>query len=67
MSEKIDEKMTKNDDFWPQKIPPNHMFRPVRARYLPWNRSDHVAPAPVCLCHIWNQVGSLFHTADLLR
>ena len=54
----MSEKSVKNDDFGPQKIPPNCAFDPDRWRHLPWNRPWYLALGPVFLRRIWNQVAN---------
>ena len=64
---KMSEKRVKNDDFGPQKIPPNCAFDPDRGRYLPWNHFWYGAPGLVCLCRIWNQVANASGLHDQVR
>ena len=64
---KMSEKSVKNDDFWPQKIPPNCAFDPDRGRYLPWNRPWYLALGPVFLRRIWNQGANASRADDQVR
>ena len=63
----MSEKSVKNDDFWPQKIPPNCAFDPDRGRYLPWNRPWYLALGPVFLRRIWNLVANASRADDQVR